>query len=118
MTQPRPLRVPTSPQREHILGEAEALRRYIQDAGPIDYFRSNRPGDRKRLAFVVDRDRYNRIRAALRTEQTATGPWIWTPKRGLHRAPSGLTDASRPDTQIRGTSTHRKQPGTSETIEE
>ncbi len=94
MSEPRPLRVPTSPQREHIMAEAEALRRYIEEGGPVSYFRSNQPGDRARVAFLVDRQRFNRTAARLRAERTGNGPWIWQPKRGLHRGPSALNDPS------------------------
>lgn len=86
MAQPRPLRTPSSPQREHIIAEAEALRRYVEEGGPVDYFRTNRPGGRKRVGFVVERARFNRIRAQIRAEQTGNRPWIWHPKRGLHRS--------------------------------
>lgn len=88
MNEPRPLRTPTSPQREHIMAEAEALRRYIEEGGPLSYFRSNQPGDRVRATFLVDRARFNRITAQLRATHTGNGPWIWTPKRGLRRGPS------------------------------
>jgi len=71
------------------MAEAEALRRYVESGGPVDYFRANRPGGRKRVGFVVDRDRFNRIRAEIRAEQTGNHPWIWQPKRGLHRSSSG-----------------------------
>ena len=82
----RELRTPSSPQREHIMAEAEALRRYVEDGGPLVYFRSNQPGERVRATFLVDRERFNRITAQLRAERTGNGPWIWTPKRGLHRS--------------------------------
>lgn len=90
MEQPRELRTPSSPQREHIMAEAEALRRYVEDGGPVDYFRTNRPGGLKRVGFVVDRARFNAIRAQIRAEQTGNHPWVWTPKRGLNRSSSGL----------------------------
>ncbi len=86
MEQPRPLRTPSSPQREHIIAEAEALRRYVEDGGPVDYFRTNRPGGHKRVGFVVERERFNAIRAQIRAEQTGSHPWVWHPHRGLHRS--------------------------------
>lgn len=86
MDQPRELRTPSSPQREHIMAEAEALRRYVEDGGPVDYFRTNRPGGRKRVGFVVDRQRFNAIRSQIRLEQSGNHPWIWQPHRGLHRS--------------------------------
>lgn len=89
MERPRPLRVPSSPQREHIMAEAEALRRYVEEGGAVLYVRSNRADGRARLRFEVERGRFNRIAGELRAERTGNGPWIWTPKRGLHRGPFG-----------------------------
>lgn len=102
MSELRPLRVPSSPQREHIMAEAEALRRYIEEGGPVSYFRSNQPGDRARVAFLVDRQRFNRTAAALRTERTGNRPWVWQPKRGLHRTSSTPDDPSGHPTANRG----------------
>ena len=104
MIEPHPLRVPTSPQREHFMVEAEALRRYIEEGGPVSYFRSNQPGARARVAFLVDRPRFNRAAAALRTECTGNRPWIWQPKRGLHRVSSTLDDPPAHPTTNRGRS--------------
>ena len=85
MDRPRPLRVPSSPQREHIMAEAEALRLYVERGGAVAYFRSRQPGERARVSFLVERDRFNRIASELRAERSGRGAWVWTPKRGLHR---------------------------------
>lgn len=33
---------------------AESLRRYVEDGGRVDYFRTNRPNDLKRIGFEVE----------------------------------------------------------------
>jgi len=62
-----------------------ALGRYIDEDGGVELFRSDCGGGRLWIGFEVYGSRYRATEKAVRDERTGNGPWVWQPKRGLHR---------------------------------
>jgi len=64
---------------------AGALGRYVDEGGAAELFYSEQSDGRMFVGFEVERLTYNRTEATVRKQRTGNGPWVWMPKRGLHR---------------------------------